>query len=90
MVAPLSVILRPHWTLQDVFTGAMFDRLMESMEKEGWEGLDKVRGIWESDYQNRRIVTDFLQDKTLGKKRLVSMPDRLTNTVQCVSALYPG
>lgn len=57
---------------------------MSSMEKEKWVGLDQVREIWESDYQHRRIVSNFLQDKVLGKKRLVSMPDRLTNTVQCV------
>ena len=72
----------PH--VQDVFTPAMFGDLMTLMEKEGWTGLDQVRDIWEKDFQHRHIVSSFLQDKALGKKRLVSMPDRLTNTIVCV------
>ena len=40
----------------------------------------------------RRIVTDFLKDREIGKKRLIGMPDRITNRVNLAggrSALRP-
>mmetsp|Transcript_4506 Transcript_4506/g.11516 ORF Transcript_4506/g.11516 Transcript_4506/m.11516 type:complete len:504 (-) Transcript_4506:322-1833(-) len=70
-------------SVETVLTQEMFGKLMAAMKKEGWPGLDKVRQIWEDDYKDRMIVSGFLLDKVLGKKRLVSMPDRVTNTVQC-------
>lgn len=63
----------------------MFEKLASLMEKEGWAGVDEVRRRWTTDLGERRIVSGFLKDKALGKKRLVSMPDRFTNTIQCVS-----
>ena len=42
---------------------------------------------WRRDFSTRRIVSQFLRDNTLGKKRLVSMPDRMTNTIR-VSAKH--
>eukprot|EP00434_Breviolum_minutum_P011894 symbB.v1.2.010495.t1/scaffold647.1/size176639/3 len=30
----------------------------------------------------RRIISEFLRDPVIGKKRLASMPDRVTNTIQ--------
>ncbi len=33
------------------------------------------------DFSKRPIISGFLQDVTLGKKRLASWPDRLTNTI---------
>ena len=29
----------------------------------------------------RKIISGFMKDKELGKKRLMSMPDRTTNTI---------
>jgi hypothetical protein len=40
-----------------------------------------VRSVWETDLQHKRIVSGFLKDAALGKKRFASMPDRLTNTI---------
>ena len=31
------------------------------------------------------IVSGFLKDKTVGKKRFISMPDRMTNTINILS-----
>jgi len=44
-------------------------------------GWVSVRSYWESDFQNRKIVSGFLKDPSLGSKRLASMPDRITNTI---------
>jgi hypothetical protein len=62
----------------DVFTQAMFDALDKRMTGVGWTS---VRSYWEGDYRNRKIVQGFLKDDTLGLKRLASMPDRITNTI---------
>jgi len=36
---------------------------------------------WIQDFSKRRIVSGFLKDKDIGAKRLASMPDRFTNTI---------
>ena len=69
-----------------VFTDAMFDRLEERMKGVGW---DDVRSYWESDFKGRKIVSGFMKDKALGSKRLASMPDRITNTINVVDEDLP-
>jgi hypothetical protein len=49
------------------------------------EDASQLRGIWQSDISRRRIVSEFLKDPVLGKKRLASMPDRMTNTISSSS-----
>jgi len=73
--------------VDQVFTEAMFEQLMGRVMKEtDWPAADlqKVRKYWRTDYSQRKIVTEFLKDATLGSKRLASMPDRVTNTVGVV------
>lgn len=36
--------------------------------------------------QDRTIVAGFMKDKSIGNKRLASMPDRMTNTIETVDA----
>ena len=67
--------------VKKVFTNKMFEELMEHMENVGWDGLSQVRTMWEKDFSQRLIISEFLTDGTIGKKRLTSMPDRLTNTI---------
>lgn len=62
--------------VSEVFTNAMFETLDKRLTGVGWKSM---KTYWESDYSNRKIVSGFLQDKTLGSKRLASMPDRITN-----------
>jgi hypothetical protein len=62
----------------EVFSQTMFDELDQRMTKVGWPS---VKEYWESDYRNRKIVQGFLKDGALGSKRLASMPDRITNTI---------
>jgi hypothetical protein len=59
----------------------MFDELTIEMHKAGWAGLDKVKEEWDANYKNRKIISEFIQDDLIGKKRLASMPDRITNTI---------
>lgn len=65
--------------VSQIFTHDMFDELESRMTKvAGWES---IREFWVSDYSQRKIVTEFLKDTSLGDKRLASMPDRITNTI---------
>lgn len=70
--------------MEDVFTQDMYSQLEQRMEKQGWKDLDKVREHWELQFKDRKIISEFLTDKILGQKRLLSMPDRLTNTIMSV------
>jgi len=65
-----------------VFTEDMWLELKAAMTRVGWGGVDDVEAIWRGDYSSRKIISGFVQDGTLGKKRLASMPDRVTNTIR--------
>ena len=67
--------------VRSVFTQPMFEKLKASMAAQGWAGIDAVEEVWESDLASRPIVSGFLKDKEIGAKRLASMPDRFTNTI---------
>ena len=64
--------------VEQVFTEQMFSELDKRMVGVGWKS---VRSYWEEDFKNRKIVSGFLKDPLLGSKRLASMPDRITNTI---------
>lgn len=59
----------------------MYDKLRLEMAAAQWSGLEKVDALWRDDFRRRRIVTEFIRDEKLGKKRLASMPDRVSNTI---------
>mmetsp|Transcript_39140 Transcript_39140/g.60276 ORF Transcript_39140/g.60276 Transcript_39140/m.60276 type:complete len:579 (-) Transcript_39140:95-1831(-) len=64
--------------VNQVFTEDMFSKLDTRLTGVGWKS---VRSYWEADFRDRTIVSDFLKDAKLGSKRLASMPDRITNTI---------
>eukprot|EP00657_Telonema_sp_P-1_P008592 TRINITY_DN30086_c0_g1_i1.p1 TRINITY_DN30086_c0_g1~~TRINITY_DN30086_c0_g1_i1.p1 ORF type:complete len:181 (-),score=66.89 TRINITY_DN30086_c0_g1_i1:74-616(-) len=66
--------------VESVFTQSMFRELRTAMSSLEWEGLDQVEDRWK-DFKERTIISGFLKDGELGKKRLASMPDRMTNTI---------
>ena len=82
-----------------VFTQAMYDDLAKRMESQGWD-VAPVAAVWSSDLSQRTIIGGFLKDKGLGAKRLMSMPDRFTNTIDlagggvvnrpCITSNYDG
>jgi hypothetical protein len=51
--------------------------------------VDDVEALWVRDYSQRTIIEGFLKDSSLGKKRLASMPDRITNTIHTRAGMYP-
>merc|ERR1719375_1821675 len=55
------------------------------MTAEGWPGLDAVESYCREHIAGRKVVTEFIKDKELGAKRLISMPDRVTNTINVVA-----
>merc|ERR1719356_240726 len=59
----------------------MWDELKAEMEAQGWAGLDKIEEQWAQNLRTKRIVSQFMKDVDLGDKRLMSMPDRVTNTI---------
>ncbi|CAK9008502.1 unnamed protein product [Durusdinium trenchii] len=70
--------------VHEVFTDHMFQTLSARMRSSGLEAVDVAETFW-SQYRTRRIVSKFLRDPVIGKKRLASMPDRVTNTIQLLN-----
>lgn len=44
--------------VNQVFTESMFDQLESRMNEAGW---GNVRSYWESDFKNRKIVSEFMK-----------------------------
>lgn len=73
-------------TLVEIFSDEMFAQLDEKMAAANWSAGHRatVAKIWHEDYKNRKVMSEFLKDKALGKKRLMSMGDRVTNTLATI------
>ena len=67
--------------ISQVFTQDMFDELKALMKTQSWNNLDTVEVHWHRYYKDRKIISEFMKDKMIGSKRLTSMPDRVTNTI---------
>jgi hypothetical protein len=67
--------------ISSVFTQQMFDELAQSMQTAGMTGIEETKSYWEQNFKNRKIISEFIKDPSIGKKRLASMPDRVTNTI---------
>ena len=76
--------------VSEVFTDAMFDQLMKSMKSTvTWEGIEETHEQWKNNFRNRKVISEFIKDPLLGKKRLISMLDRVTNTINVVDRADP-
>lgn len=64
--------------VSQVFTEDMFTELDNKLVEVGWKS---VKSYWDEDFKKRKIVSEFMKDTKLGSKRLASMPDRITNTI---------
>ena len=67
--------------VSQVFTPAMWAELKALMAAQGWGGIEQTDAMWQSSFGQRKIIAEFMKDPTLGEKRLASMPDRVTNTI---------
>ncbi len=65
----------------EVLTDEMYAELRSELQAQGFSGLEGLDRVWKNDYRTRKAVDGFLKDKIIGSKRLVSMPDRITNTI---------
>ena len=64
-----------------VFTDGMWKELKAALVQLGCDGVEQTEARWANDLSKRQIIAGFMQDKGLGEKRLISMPDRVTNTI---------
>jgi hypothetical protein len=76
--------------VSSLFTDSMFSELVEAMRTQKLNNLEQLSKIWHEDYKGRKAIQGFLKDKSIGEKRLTSMPDRITNTISLLdgSKLY--
>jgi len=80
--------------LHTIFTDAMYSQLVAKLEAAGVDAvaIASVSSLWSS-IRERKMITEFLKDHGISKKRLVSMPDRVCNTIRTVDggrALRPA
>ena len=67
--------------IHQIFHDHMFSELCEEMSAQQITGMEELQRCWTNDYRNRKAIQGFLKDKSIGTKRLASMPDRITNTI---------
>ena len=67
--------------VREIFTEEMFCELHEAMKNQGIGLLHELKECWVNDYSKRKAISGFLRDSKIGEKRLTSMPDRITNTI---------
>ncbi len=65
----------------EIFTDEIFAEVCIKMQKQKILGMTELKKYWENDYSQRRAIKEFLKDKSIGMKRLFSIQDRITNTI---------
>ena len=70
--------------VRQIFTEGMFSDLIEELKVRDITGVELLRIRWAQDLSKRKAIRGFLKDKALGEKRLTSMPDRITNTINLI------
>ena len=65
-----------------IFSQAMYEELKGELKQQGVRDLELLDSVWEKDLMSRKAVSEFLKDRSFGEKRLISMPDRVTNSVR--------
>mmetsp|Transcript_73693 Transcript_73693/g.196058 ORF Transcript_73693/g.196058 Transcript_73693/m.196058 type:complete len:552 (-) Transcript_73693:622-2277(-) len=69
-------------SLVEIFTDSMYRDLRRELEAQHVADLDLVDKEWTSNIRTRKCISEFLRDLSFGEKRLISMPDRMTNSVK--------
>jgi hypothetical protein len=65
-----------------IFTQSMFIELRSELEKNGAKRMEELDDYWNSNLKERSAISGFLKDTSLGKKRLISMPDRMSSSIK--------
>jgi len=66
------------------------DELIGLLKKRGCAGYEQLKAVWQQEYQQRFAISGFLKDKAIGSKRLISMPDRISNTINSEGVVSDG
>lgn len=77
IVAPGSQDIK----IREVFTESMVTELVELLKDAFPTSAEQIKTYYEQNFADKSIVSGFIKDGIIGKKRLVSMPDRVTNTI---------
>jgi hypothetical protein len=68
--------------ISQILTLSMLDKLRNRMQNDAkFSGVEEAMALWAKEYGERKIISGFLSDALVGSKRLISMPDRVTNTL---------
>jgi len=79
------VLASPAPAISEVFTDEMFQTLLGCLATAGTEPheLDALAEFWAA-LRDRDLIDGFLKHPEIGAKRLISMPDRVSNTIHTV------
>jgi hypothetical protein len=67
--------------ISDLMTASMIEELAARLNEAKFADVEDAVSLWNAEYQGRSIIEGFMKDKLIGTKRLMSMPDRTTNTL---------
>jgi hypothetical protein len=67
--------------LHQIFTDDMFKEFHDRIQKAKILDSNQLDKSWRNDWRGRMAISEFIRDKDLCSKRLMSMPDRITNTL---------
>jgi hypothetical protein len=72
--------------VSDLFTMSMYEELRSELANQGEEPsrLEQLDLIWATNLMDRMVIRDFLKDSSFGRKRLISMPDRMTSSIRTI------
>ena len=65
-----------------IFTPQMYGELRAELASNGACALDRLDEVWTNELMGRFAISEFLKDRSLGEKRLISMPDRMTSSIE--------
>jgi hypothetical protein len=71
--------------LSDLLSPGMVAQLMTEMNASphyNRKEIEVVQSLWAQKYSKLQGITGFLKDPSWGRKRLISYPDRVTNTIR--------
>ena len=67
--------------IHNIFSDSMFEALQARTSKADIPQIDDLHNVWSTHFRDRMAFAGFLNDAGLCHKRLLSMPDRVTNTI---------
>ena len=79
--------------LSDLLSPGMVAQLMTEMNASphyNRKEIEVVQSLWAQKFSKLQGIAGFLKDPSWGRKRLISFPDRVTNTIPTEGVIGPG